>query len=203
MAAMENAGLMAETSNKGVLLIISGPSGVGKTTICHELVKRLNAFLSVSVTTRPKRDNEVDGQAYTFLSKDEFEARLRAGELLEYAQVYGGHCYGTPAGPVREALETGRGAILEIEINGAMQVVRTYPEAVCVYILAPTPEEQAGRLEGRNMDSPEAMSERLAKADGEIRYAQECGVYQHFVVNHVVQETVDRIVRLVREKQQA
>lgn len=194
---------MAETSKKGVLLIISGPSGVGKSTICRKLVKRLDAFLSVSVTTRPKRHNEVDGQDYTFLSTEEFEARLEAGELLEYARVYGGHCYGTPAGPVREAIAAGRVAILEIEINGAEQVVRKYPDALCVYLLAPTPQDQVGRLEGRNMDSPEAIAERLSKADGEIRYAQECGIYQHFVVNRVVQETVDKIVRLVRENQQA
>lgn len=191
------------TSHQGVLLIISGPSGVGKSTICRELFKRLDAFLSVSVTTRPRRAHEVEGQDYHFLSQEEFEALLEAGELLEYATVYGGHCYGTPAGPVREALEAGRVAILEIEINGAEQVVRQYPEAMCVYLLAPTPQEQAGRLEGRNSDSPEAIAERLSKADGEIRYAQESGVYQHFVVNRVVQETVDTIVRLVREKQKA
>ncbi len=194
---------MAATSGtQGVLLIISGPSGVGKSTICRHLAERLNAFLSVSATTRPRRDNEVDGRDYHFVSIPEFDRRVEAGEMLEYAEVYGGNRYGTPAGPVAEALQMGRVAILEIEMNGAAQVVKRYPDAMCVYILAPSPQDQVGRLEGRKKDSPEAIAERLSKADGEIRYAHECGIYQHFVVNRVVQETVDEIVRLVREKQQ-
>src|SRR5690606_6505313 len=112
----------------GILLSISGPSGVGKTTICKRLVERLDAFLSVSATTRPRRDNEVDGRDYHFISREEFERRIQRGEFLEYAHVYAGNCYGTPAGPVLEALAAGRVVILEIEIEGTLQVKRRFPE---------------------------------------------------------------------------
>lgn len=184
----------------GSLIIISGPSGVGKTTICKQLVRRLDAFLSVSATTRPQRDNEVHGQDYYFISLAEFEARLGAGEYLEHAKVYGGQYYGTPAGPVHEALEAGKDVILEIDIEGTLQVARRYPDVVSIYILAPTAAEQQGRLVGRAKDSQEAIVERLSKADGEIRYAYDCGVYRHFLVNRTVDETVDQIVNIVREK---
>ncbi len=187
----------------GVLVIISGPSGVGKTTICKQLVHRLDAFLSVSATTRPRRDNEVDGQDYHFITPAEFDRRLAAGEFLEHAKIYGGQNYGTPAGPVREALEAGRVVILEIDIEGTLQVARRYPDAIGIYILAPTAEDQQGRLVGRQKDSPEAIRERLSKADGEIRYAYDCRVYRHFLVNRTVEDTVDQIVGIVREKQKA
>jgi len=182
----------------GLLVCISGPSGVGKSTICRRLVERLDAFLSVSATTRPRRPNEVDGENYFFLETDEFERRLERGEFLEYARVYGGRYYGTPAGPVIEALAAGRIVILEIEIEGTIQVVRRYPDAVTIYVLAPTAEDQQQRLVGRRQDSRQAIEERLARADGEIRYAKDCGVYRYFVVNAVLDETVDEIVSIIQ-----
>ncbi|HSW46514.1 MAG TPA: guanylate kinase [Phycisphaerae bacterium] len=183
--------------NQGVLLIVSGPSGVGKTTVCRRLAERLDALLSVSITTRPRRPGEVDGQAYSFVSREDFEERIRRGQVLEHAEVYGGHLYGTPAEPVNESLASGRDVILEIEINGAIQVKRRMPHAVGVYMLAPSPEDQKDRLMGRRQDSASAMAERLSKADGEIRYAQECGAYDLFVVNQDIDETVESLVRLV------
>ncbi len=183
----------------GTLLIISGPSGVGKTTICKRLAKRLDALLSVSVTTRPQRDNEIEGEDYHYLSRDEFERRLERGEFLEYAEVYGGQYYGTPVEPVTRALEAGRVVILEIEIEGTRQVKRRYPDAIGVYVLAPTTQDLQDRLVGRKKDSAEAMRERLSKADGEIRYAHECGAYDHFLVNETVDETVDAIFGIVEE----
>src|SRR5438477_6893826 len=125
----------------GVLVIISGPSGVGKTTICKQLMRRLDACLSVSATTRPRRDNEVHADDYYFITLEEFERRLAAGEFLEHAKVYGGQYYGTPGGPVHENLEAGRVVILEIDIEGTLQVMRRYPDAVSIYILAPTAED--------------------------------------------------------------
>lgn len=186
---------------QGTLLIISGPSGVGKTTICRQLTERLGALLSVSATTRPRRDNEVDGKDYYFVSVEEFERRLAEGRCLEHARVYGGNYYGTPCEPVLETLAAGRVVILEIEIEGTIQVKRRFPDAVSVYILAPTADEQAQRLVGRQKDTPEAIAERLSKADGEIRYAQDCGAYDYFVINHDVEETVDAVVKIVQENQ--
>lgn len=185
------------------MLVISGPSGVGKTTICKRLVERLDALLSVSATTRPRRDNEVDGRDYHFVSTPAFERQVERGEILEYARVYGGHYYGTPAGPVREALDAGKVVILEIEIDGTVQVMRRFPDAISVYILAPSPEDQKSRLVGRREDSAEAIRERLSKADGEIGYARDCGAYGRFLVNETIEETVDEIVRIVREKRSA
>jgi guanylate kinase len=186
---------------QGILVIISGPSGVGKTTICKRLVEKLDAVLSVSITTRPRRDNEVEGDDYRFVSQEAFDRLLEEQALLEYARVYGGQYYGTPAEPVRRALAEGQVVILEIEIEGTAQVMKRYPEAVSIYILPPTPAELQGRLFGRNKDSPEALRERLSKADGEIRYAYDCGIYRHFLVNETIEETVDAIVKIVREKE--
>jgi len=188
---------------RGLLLIISGPSGVGKTTVCRRLADELDAHLSVSSTTRRPRDNEVDGQDYFFISIEEFERDIGEDKWLEYARVYGGHYYGTPSEPVLRALQAGRVVILEIEIEGTIQVKRKLPEAVAIYVLAPTPSDQQRRIVGRNMDRPEAIRERLSKADGEIRYAQESGVYDHYVINDDVRETVDEIKRIVQEKQRA
>jgi guanylate kinase len=182
----------------GLVVCVSGPSGVGKSTLCRRLVGRLDAFLSVSATTRPKREHEVEGRNYYFLSTEEFERRLERGEFLEYARVYGGRYYGTPALPVIDALAAGRIVILEIEIEGTIQVVRRYPDAVTTYVLAPSAGDQQQRLVGRREDSRQAIEERLAKADGEIRYAKDCGVYRYFVINEVLDETVDEIVSVVQ-----
>jgi len=194
--------VQAERAKSGVLLVVSGPSGVGKTTVCRRLAERLDAFLSVSLTTRPRREEETDGQDYWFVSTGEFERRIEQGSVLEYACVYGDQYYGTPVEPVVEALDAGRVVILEIEIDGTLQVKRRFPGAIGVYMLAPTPGEQRNRLVGRQQDSARAVAERLGKADGEIRYARDCGAYEHFLVNADVAETVETLVRIVREKQQ-
>ncbi len=187
----------------GVLVSVSGPSGVGKTTICKRLVERLDAVLSVSATTRARRDNEVDGRDYHFLSREEFERRLARGEFLEHAQVYGGNYYGTPAAPVTEALAAGKVVILEIEIEGTLQVKRRFPELIGIYVLPPTADDLRDRICKRRKDSVEAIRERLSKADGEIRYAQECGAYQHFLINDDLDDAVERIIEIVRENQRA
>jgi len=139
-----------ETSSRkkaGVVVIVSGPSGVGKSTVCERLSERLDALLSVSMTTRDRRPGEVDGRTYWFVSREEFLRRIEDGRMLEYAEGYGGQLYGTPAKAVVEALEAGRVVILEIEINGTIQVKRRLPEAIGVYLLAPSPEDQKSRLE--------------------------------------------------------
>ena len=183
--------------DKGLVLIISGPSGVGKTTVCRGLAERIDVFFSVSMTTRPPRPTEVEGQSYHFVTVEEFERRIEQGRMLEYARVYGGQYYGTPSEPVFEALHAGRVAILDIDIEGTLQVKRRLPEAVAVFVLAPDAQEQRKRLVGRAQDSDEAMAERLSKAEGEIRQARECGAYDHFVVNREVETTVEELIRIV------
>ena len=137
---------MSNTNNdKGRVVIMSGPSGVGKSTICKEILKRLDyVYLSVSVTTRPKSDAEVDGQDYWFISEEEFKERIDKGLLLEHAEVFG-HFYGTPKDKVDEELQAGKVVILEIDVQGAKIAKTVYPDAVMIFILAPSEKDLAKR----------------------------------------------------------
>jgi len=174
---------------KGCLLVISGPSGVGKSTICRRLCEELPAEFSVSWTTRSARPGERENIDYRFVSEAEFESLKSADGFAENAEVYGRR-YGTPLAPLLRAISENRTIILEIDINGAVQVRRRFPEARLTFLLPPTPEEQARRITNRHTDSQEEIARRLAKADGEIRYAQETGVYDRFFINHDVETTV-------------
>ena len=186
-------------ATSGTILVISGPSGVGKSTICRRLCDALPAEFSVSVTTRPPRPGEVDGHDYRFIDDAAFDRMLADHGLVEHAEVYGKR-YGTPAGPVQRALAEGRTIILEIDINGAIQVRRAYPSATMVFLLPPTPEEQARRILGRRTDSQAEIAKRLAKADGEIRYAQESGAYDRFLINDDMDQTVADIKALLNSQ---
>jgi guanylate kinase len=185
--------MAVEKSNKrGQVIVVSGPSGVGKSTVCRLLCERVPAEFSVSVTTRNRRNNEEHARDYHYVSAEEF-ARLRdSGGLLESAEVYG-HWYGTPLAAVENAIAQGRVIVLEIDIKGCIQVRRKMPNASAFFLLPPTADEQRRRIEGRRTDDITAIRERLSKADGEIRYAMESGCYDEFIINDDLNETVAKI----------
>ena len=185
----------------GKLVVISGPSGTGKTSICDALLERLpNAVWSVSATTRPLRGQEVKGRNYEFISPEEFAAREEAGEFLETAE-YVGHQYGTPLTPVRDALATGQIIIMEIDVQGGIQVARKVPEAICVFVLPPDMDSLRARLEGRKTEAEEQLTKRLAKADGEIAVARDSGCYPHFVVNDILEQTIEQVEEIIKAEQ--
>ena len=188
----ENAG-----PRTGKLIVISGPSGAGKTSICRALLEQLpDTVWSVSATTRPKRAGEIDGESYEFVSDAEFARREAAGEFLESAE-YIGHRYGTLRRPVEEALARGRNVVLEIDVQGGMQVAGKMPVAVRIFVLPPNPESLRARLEGRQTEAREQVVKRLGEADGEIAVARDSGCYQHFVVNDVLETTIEEVKGII------
>ncbi len=188
---------------RGKLVVISGPSGAGKTSICNELLRRLpNARWSVSVTTRPPRPGEKDGEAYRFVSKEEFQRMLEAGELLEYTE-YLGNYYGTPRKPVEDAVRRGEIVIMEIDVQGGAQVARKVPDSIRIFILPPTMETLQARLSGRKTESQEIQRRRLEQADGEIAFARNSGCYQYFITNDILNDSVNQILEIIRRETQA
>ena len=185
----------------GLLVVISGPSGVGKTTICRALVERLGAELSISTTTRLAGEGERDGQDYCFLSQQEFEQRLANNEFLEHAEVFG-HLYGTLAKPVMEALEKGKTVVLEIDVNGAKQIRKRFAKALMFLILPPAPATLGERLNHRQRDAKDVIAERLAKADGEIRFALESKCYNYTIVNDDLEKAISQIVTIINQQKE-
>ena len=182
-------------NNNGVLVVVSAPSGCGKDTIIAEVLKRLdNVFLSVSMTTRPMRPGEVDGVNYYFVSQPEFENKIDCGEMLEYAR-YGSNYYGTPAGPVRDLLEEGKTVILIIEVQGAGNVKRMFPEACNIFIIPPSFEILEKRLRGRGTDDDESIIKRLDIAKCELVRAEE---FDYIVENDVLEEAVEDIITIIK-----
>src|SRR5436190_12825200 len=177
------------------VLVITGPSGVGKGTLIAELLRRVPGLeLSVSATTRKPREGEVDGRDYHFLDEDEFERRASSGEFLEHA-TYSGNRYGTLRSEVERRLAEGVSVVLEIEVQGARQVRAAMPESAQVFIAPPTPESLRERLIGRGTDSPEQIDERLRTAEIELAAAEEV---EHVVVNDEIQRAADELERIVR-----
>lgn len=185
---------MGPRSAPGRLVVIAGPSGVGKGSIVSALRRRHPELaLSVSATTRPPRRGEVDGVAYRFLREADFAALIEADELLEWAE-FTGHHYGTPARPVREALASGTDILLEIDVDGAGQVRRRFPAALLVLIVPPSLEELAARLRGRGTETEAAVAARLAVAERELAQA---GLFDHQVVNDSLERAVDEVDRIL------
>ena len=157
----------------GRLIVLTGPSGVGKGTLLRSLLQRHpELYLSISATTRQPRPGEIDGQHYYFVTRDEFEKMLQAGELLEWAE-YAGNYYGTPFAPVEQQIQLGRLVILEIEVVGARKIHNTFKSALRIFILPPNVEELEQRLRSRGQDSEEAIAKRLSCAQAELDAADE------------------------------
>ncbi len=174
----------------GILAVISGPSGSGKGTVCRALLERSPTIhLSVSVTTREPRIGEVEGVHYYFVSRERFKEMVAAGEVLEWAEVYGDF-YGTPRGPVMGLLDRGRDVLLEIDVQGALQVKERFPEAVLVFLCPPSFEELERRLIMRGTDSAEKIKRRLEWARGEMQAVHR---YDYVVVNDRVEDAVSKI----------
>jgi guanylate kinase len=193
---METKNPKLKTKNHGgKVVIVSGPSGVGKSTICKEVVKQLNSvYLSISVTTRPKAENEVDGEDYWFISKEQFQQRVNKGLLLEHAEVFG-HFYGTPKDKIDEALQAGKTVILEIDVQGAKQAKVTYKNAIMIFILPTTQKELAERLNLRGREDTETAEERLNRAGTEIAAAWQ--YYKHMVINNDLEQAVNEVVQII------
>ncbi len=179
---------------KGVLLVVSGPSGAGKGTICSMLREQLpDLGYSVSVTTRQPRTGEVDGVNYFFKTVDEVKEMISKDELLEYAEVYGNY-YGTPRDYVMKQLEAGKDVLLEIDIQGALQVKKRFPEGVFVFIVPPSLDELSARIYKRGTDSEDVIKRRLASAASELTYAAE---YDYIIVNDVAEKAADKVLTIM------
>jgi len=174
---------------KGLLIVISGPSGAGKGTICKELMKKGNFWVSVSATTRVPRDGETEGNSYYFLTKCCFQNQISSGDFLEYALVYGNY-YGTPKSKVLEKLEEGIDVILEIDIQGALKVKDTYPEGIFIFILPPSMEELKNRIIKRGSETPESLITRFHSAYKEINYISK---YNYAVINDTVELATEKV----------
>lgn len=191
---------LATDTDDGMLLVISGPSGVGKTTITRAVERSIpDAVFSVSATTRPRTELDVDGVDYHFMDVGEFDQRVAAGEFLEHA-VYAGNRYGTLIGPVNAQLARGRLVILEIDVQGAIQVKRKMPGCFAVFILPPSEAELLQRLHARKRESEQTIARRFELARGEIDKARTCGAYDEFVVNDHLDRAIAQTLDLVRTR---
>ena len=175
---------------QGLLIVVSGPSGTGKGTVCGKLLAETPQLAySISATTRQPRDGEVDGENYYFLTREKFEAEIEAGGFLEYADVYGNY-YGTPLKKIEERLQAGQDILLEIDTQGALSVMEKCPDGIFIFLLPPSMAELERRIKARGSETPESLERRLGAARQEIKVGKK---YNYVVVNTTVKTAVKRI----------
>ena len=180
--------------NEGLLVVISGPSGAGKGTICKSLTENSSDLeLSVSATTRTPRVGEIEGKNYYFVSLDDFKEKIENGEFLEHAKVYDNY-YGTPKNKVLEKLQAGRTVILEIDIQGALQVKKSHPQGVFIFVVPPSIDELQKRIITRATDTIEIIGKRMQCVKDELNYVTE---YDYVVVNDSLEEAVNKIKHII------
>lgn len=187
------------TTSSGLLLIISGPSGVGKTTIARRIESQLGGVFSVSMTTRPKTAADAEAKDYYFVDESRFTLAREGGELLEWARVFG-HWYGTPRMPVARSLVAGKLMILEIDVEGARQVKANMPDAYAVFVLPPSEQDLLVRLRCRKRDDEQAIQRRFKEAKDEIARAKASGIYDSFLVNDDLESVIGQAVDQVNQR---
>lgn len=186
-----------ETIKKGKLIIISGPSGVGKGTICEQLLKDCKDIeLSISATTRKPRSTDVHGVTYYFKSKEEFEEMVKNNQFLEWAK-YGENCYGTPLKPVTDKLNQGINVLLEIDVQGALQVMENYPDGIYIFIAPPDIETLHKRLAGRGTETIDEINKRIAAADSELALKDK---YDYIVINDILEDAVETVKNIIQTR---
>lgn len=181
---------------KGKFIIISGPSGVGKGTICGRLLRELNAWYSVSMTTRTIREGEADGVDYYFISKEEFKKRIGEGKLLEY-NIYNDNYYGTPKDKVLEKLSEGVNVFLEIDVNGAKNIKNIFPDALLIYIAPPSIDELRERLINRGTEDLETIENRIKIASEELK---QIDFYDYVIVNDDLEEAILKVRNIILDE---
>lgn len=182
------------SQEQGILFVLSGPSGAGKGTVCKALMRRLPEMrLSISATTRQPREGEQHGVNYFFKTKDQFQMMIASGDLLEWAEVYGNY-YGTPRAFVEQKLSEGSDVLLEIDIQGAMQVKETYPDGVFLFLIPPSAMELEARILGRGTETEDSFATRFGAAHEELQMMSK---YDYVVVNDVVEAACERIESII------
>jgi len=181
-------------NKKGLLIVVSGPSGAGKGTICKEVLSRRDdIFVSTSATTREPRKGEVEGVNYFFITREDFVKKIEEEAFIEYAEVYT-NLYGTPKDTVLEKLNKGENILLEIDIQGALQVKKRYPEGVFIFILPPSMKELKNRIIGRGSETPESLERRFSSAYEEIEFVNQ---YDYYIINDQVKKAADLMESII------
>lgn len=191
--------MSSEIRHNGQLIVLVGPSGVGKSTIARRLAEELRVIYTVSATTRPRQEQDKDGKLYEHITDEEFFRRLDQDEFLEYAQVFGQY-YGTPKHPLIDQLAKGQDALLEIDVQGALQIKHHYPTALLVFILPPDEKTLLKRLRARGRDAEEAIQRRFREAKREIHMAKGSRAFDTMVVNDSLDKAVEEIVKLIHHR---